>query len=150
MISHSLLDLVPAAVVEKWLKHLRNEFPTIAFKASTQTQKQHLVCLLISFPKYGKLVSPRFTTLYYNQCNLLWNTRVICYIPDHLTYFNLTIWFSPRSSVSFGKSASKKNVYIKLWNLLKLIYCLKGSKWNFFLFVCIAILIWHFGLNGCL
>ena len=36
------IDLVPATVVEKWLKHLRNEFPTIAFKASTQTQKQHL------------------------------------------------------------------------------------------------------------
>ena len=37
------LDLVPASIVQKWLKHLRNEFPTIAFKASTQTQKQHLV-----------------------------------------------------------------------------------------------------------
>ena len=37
------LDLVPASVVAGWLKHLRNEFPTIAFKASTQTQKQHLV-----------------------------------------------------------------------------------------------------------
>lgn len=36
------IDLVPPPVVEKWLKHLRNEFPTIAFKASTQTQKQHL------------------------------------------------------------------------------------------------------------
>lgn len=36
------IDLVPASVVDKWLKHLRNEFPTIAFKASTQTQKQHL------------------------------------------------------------------------------------------------------------
>ncbi|XP_046840446.1 guanine nucleotide-binding protein-like 3 homolog isoform X2 [Xenia sp. Carnegie-2017] len=36
------IDLVPTSIVEKWLKHLRNEFPTIAFKASTQTQKQHL------------------------------------------------------------------------------------------------------------
>ncbi|CAB3994657.1 guanine nucleotide-binding -like 3 homolog [Paramuricea clavata] len=36
------IDLVPASVVAGWLKHLRNEFPTIAFKASTQTQKQHL------------------------------------------------------------------------------------------------------------
>lgn len=36
-------DLVPKSIVEKWLKHLRNEFPAVAFKASTQTQKQHLV-----------------------------------------------------------------------------------------------------------
>ena len=37
-------DLVPKAVVEAWLKHLRNEFPTVAFKASTQAQKRNLVC----------------------------------------------------------------------------------------------------------
>ena len=36
-------DLIPREIVEKWLKHLRNEFPTVAFKASTQTQKQNLV-----------------------------------------------------------------------------------------------------------
>ncbi|XP_065829635.1 guanine nucleotide-binding protein-like 3 homolog isoform X2 [Oscarella lobularis] len=36
------IDLVPTKNVELWLKHLRNEFPTVAFKASTQTQKQHL------------------------------------------------------------------------------------------------------------
>ncbi len=30
------IDLVPREVVEKWLVYLRNEFPTIAFKASTQ------------------------------------------------------------------------------------------------------------------
>ncbi|XP_070557670.1 guanine nucleotide-binding protein-like 3 homolog [Ptychodera flava] len=36
------IDLIPRDVTEKWLKHLRNEFPTIAFKASTQTQKQNL------------------------------------------------------------------------------------------------------------
>ena len=41
LISH--LDLVPRENVEKWLKYLRNEFPTIAFKASTQTQKHNLV-----------------------------------------------------------------------------------------------------------
>ena len=39
------LDLVPRSIVEAWLKHLRNEFPTVAFKASTQTQKQDLVRL---------------------------------------------------------------------------------------------------------
>ena len=42
-LAFSIADLVPKEVVEKWLKHLRNEFPTIAFKASTQSQKQHLV-----------------------------------------------------------------------------------------------------------
>lgn len=36
-------DLVPREIVDQWLKYLRNEFPTIAFKASTQSQKQNLV-----------------------------------------------------------------------------------------------------------
>ena len=43
MILLSHLDLVPRENVEKWLKYLRNEFPTLAFKASTQTQKHNLV-----------------------------------------------------------------------------------------------------------
>lgn len=36
-------DLVPRQIVDQWLKYLRNEFPTIAFKASTQNQRQNLV-----------------------------------------------------------------------------------------------------------
>ena len=36
------IDLVPKAVVLQWLKRLRNEYPTIAFKASTQHQKSNL------------------------------------------------------------------------------------------------------------
>ena len=36
------IDLVPREVVEAWLAYLRKEFPTIAFKASTQTQRDHL------------------------------------------------------------------------------------------------------------
>ncbi|KAE8583133.1 hypothetical protein XENTR_v10020437 [Xenopus tropicalis] len=36
------IDLVPKPVVEKWLKYLRNEFPTVAFKASTQQQNKNL------------------------------------------------------------------------------------------------------------
>ena len=36
------IDLVPAAAVQAWLKHLRREFPAIAFKASTQQQRSHL------------------------------------------------------------------------------------------------------------
>ncbi|XP_078683797.1 guanine nucleotide-binding protein-like 3 homolog [Branchiostoma floridae x Branchiostoma belcheri] len=36
------IDLVPREMVEKWLKYLRNEFPTVAFKASTQSQTHNL------------------------------------------------------------------------------------------------------------
>ncbi|KAJ1949820.1 nuclear GTP-binding protein nug1 [Linderina macrospora] len=36
------IDLVPRDVVEKWLKYLRHEFPTLAFKASTQEQRSNL------------------------------------------------------------------------------------------------------------
>eukprot|EP00052_Salpingoeca_macrocollata_P000885 m.22749 g.22749 ORF g.22749 m.22749 type:complete len:608 (+) comp10941_c0_seq1:108-1931(+) len=36
------IDLVPKEVVQAWLVHLRRELPTIAFKASTQTQKSNL------------------------------------------------------------------------------------------------------------
>jgi nuclear GTP-binding protein len=36
------IDLVPPEVVQKWLLHLRREFPTIAFKSSTQQQRSHL------------------------------------------------------------------------------------------------------------
>ena len=32
------IDLVPSDVLAGWIKHLRREFPTIAFKASTQIQ----------------------------------------------------------------------------------------------------------------
>ena len=38
------IDLVPRDNVMKWLKYLRNEFPTVAFKSSTQTQRQNLAC----------------------------------------------------------------------------------------------------------
>jgi nuclear GTP-binding protein len=38
------IDLVPKAVVTQWMKLLRNEYPTIAFKASTHsTCKIHTV-----------------------------------------------------------------------------------------------------------
>lgn len=36
------IDLVPREVAEKWLKYLREELPTVAFKCSTQQQKVHL------------------------------------------------------------------------------------------------------------
>uniref|UniRef100_A0A8C6QK98 Guanine nucleotide-binding protein-like 3-like protein n=3 Tax=Nannospalax galili TaxID=1026970 RepID=A0A8C6QK98_NANGA len=36
------IDLVPKEIVEKWLDYLRNELPTVAFKASTQHQVRNL------------------------------------------------------------------------------------------------------------
>ncbi|XP_044299467.1 guanine nucleotide-binding protein-like 3-like protein [Varanus komodoensis] len=36
------IDLVPKEIVAKWLKYLRNEFPTVAFKACTQQQTKNL------------------------------------------------------------------------------------------------------------
>lgn len=36
------IDLVPAPVVQQWLAYLRKDFPTVAFKASTQQQRGHL------------------------------------------------------------------------------------------------------------
>lgn len=39
----SLADLVSKEIVEKWIKYLRNEFPTVAFKSSTQQQNKNLV-----------------------------------------------------------------------------------------------------------
>nr|XP_008120775.1 PREDICTED: guanine nucleotide-binding protein-like 3-like protein isoform X1 [Anolis carolinensis] len=36
------IDLVSKEIVAKWLKYLRNEFPTVAFKASTQQQSKNL------------------------------------------------------------------------------------------------------------
>lgn len=35
------VDLVPRENVESWLKHLREELPTVAFKCSTQKQVRH-------------------------------------------------------------------------------------------------------------
>lgn len=36
------IDLVPKDALEGWLKYLRREFPTVAFKASTQTQRSNI------------------------------------------------------------------------------------------------------------
>ncbi|XP_053552218.1 guanine nucleotide-binding protein-like 3-like protein [Bombina bombina] len=36
------IDLVSKPIIENWLKYLRNEFPTVAFKASTQQQNKNL------------------------------------------------------------------------------------------------------------
>lgn len=47
-----IADLVPREAVEKWLKYLREELPTVAFKCSTQEQKSNLGWK--SAPKAGK------------------------------------------------------------------------------------------------
>ncbi|EPQ29390.1 uncharacterized protein PFL1_03145 [Pseudozyma flocculosa PF-1] len=36
------IDLVPKSNVEAWLRYLRHDFPTLAFKASTQSQRSNL------------------------------------------------------------------------------------------------------------
>ncbi|XP_030050140.1 guanine nucleotide-binding protein-like 3-like protein isoform X2 [Microcaecilia unicolor] len=36
------IDLVSKEIIQKWLRYLRNEFPTVAFKASTQQQFRNL------------------------------------------------------------------------------------------------------------
>ena len=38
----SCADLIPKEVAEKWLKYLREELPTVAFKCSTQQQRSNL------------------------------------------------------------------------------------------------------------
>lgn len=45
------IDLVPKDVVLKWLLHLRKEYPTIAFKASTQQQRTGLGRISSDFSK---------------------------------------------------------------------------------------------------
>uniref|UniRef100_A0A672NX88 Guanine nucleotide-binding protein-like 3-like protein n=1 Tax=Sinocyclocheilus grahami TaxID=75366 RepID=A0A672NX88_SINGR len=37
------IDLVSKEIVEKWIKYLRNEFPTVAFKSSTQQQNKNFI-----------------------------------------------------------------------------------------------------------
>lgn len=38
----NFVDLIPQENVDAWLKYLRNEYPAIAFKCSTQEQKNNL------------------------------------------------------------------------------------------------------------
>jgi nuclear GTP-binding protein len=37
------IDLVPKENTQAWLKYLRNQYPTVAFKSSTQNQNEKLV-----------------------------------------------------------------------------------------------------------
>ena len=47
------IDLVPRENVEKWLKYLRHDFPTLAFKSSTQSQRKNLSQGAGSIPTSG-------------------------------------------------------------------------------------------------
>jgi len=51
------IDLVPREAVEGWLKHLRDEYPTVAFKASTQGQKSGLAQKALRKRRRGVLPS---------------------------------------------------------------------------------------------
>jgi nuclear GTP-binding protein len=44
-------DLVPPQVVQAWLDHLRLQAPTIAFKSSTQQQRNHLSASSVATPQ---------------------------------------------------------------------------------------------------
>lgn len=43
-------DLVPKDNIEKWLKYLRKEFPTVAFKSATMTKDKTMVRVLQAVP----------------------------------------------------------------------------------------------------
>lgn len=43
-------DLVPKDNIEKWLKYLRKEFPTVAFKSATVTKDKTMVRVLQPAP----------------------------------------------------------------------------------------------------
>lgn len=69
------IDLVPKEALEKWLKYLREELPTVAFKCSTQQQRSNLSdCLgadtLIKLLKnYSRS---------HEVAELFWNTNTPC------------------------------------------------------------------------
>lgn len=47
-------DLIPREILDKWLKYLRGFFPTVPFKASTQSQRGNLGRKRLSKGKYKK------------------------------------------------------------------------------------------------
>lgn len=50
------LDLIPRDVLDKWLQYLRGFFPTVPFKASTQSQSRHLGRKALSKAKNKKFL----------------------------------------------------------------------------------------------
>ncbi|XP_060180405.1 guanine nucleotide-binding protein-like NSN1 [Lycium barbarum] len=60
------IDLIPREAAEKWLKYLREELPTVAFKCSTQEQKSNLGWK--SSSKAGKSKSKTSNLLQTSDC----------------------------------------------------------------------------------
>ena len=71
---YALTDLIPRENVEDWLRYLRNEFPTIAFKASTQTQSDNLVRKLLHMLPLGDLFPINLYYVYLFRKNNIWPT----------------------------------------------------------------------------
>ncbi len=69
------IDLVPKENVQAWLKYLRSQYPTVAFKSSTQNQNERLVSVL----DYTFLILSRkaFTT------NCLLNKKLVANFFDN-------------------------------------------------------------------
>jgi nuclear GTP-binding protein len=53
------IDLVPKENTQAWLKYLRNQYPTVAFKSSTQNQNEKLVS-----HKFNKITQTSFKSGY--------------------------------------------------------------------------------------
>ena len=52
-----LIDLIPREMITSWLKHLRNQFPTVAIKSSTQVQREKIVSLLHACDFFGEVLT---------------------------------------------------------------------------------------------
>ena len=68
------IDLVPKEIVEKWVKYLRNEFPTLAFKGGSPSlpppYADGVACLLTAGPVLGHIHQPL-----HNNRNQIWVRR---------------------------------------------------------------------------
>lgn len=83
-------DLVPKENVEAWLKYLRNDFPTVAFKASTQSQKNNLVSF--KFP-FLWILTRNGGKCIYNTCILLGYWNLILTQITHLFIFYFSFFY---------------------------------------------------------
>ena len=77
-------DLIPQENLEKWLKYLRNDYPTIAFKASTQKQKNKLS------RKKQSVLSTTEAMLTCSRC--FGANDVLELLKNYCRYVNLTFW----------------------------------------------------------
>lgn len=131
-------DLVPREAVEKWLKYLREELPTVAFKCSTQEQRSNLGWK--SAPKTAKAskATTKSSNLLqtsdclgaetlikllknYSRSHEVWTDLCICYFDtinpifklQHFVLFNMSMVCDHGCSVS----ANEIDLYILPWEL---------------------------------